>query len=120
MVDKYAIEHEPAMVEPVDGSDRLRITLRSRPRGGSASRRRRSSSAATGLAVPYDAVFIDAHGELLGLHEPGAARVRPPRRSSIEREEAGDALLPTGRRPGTQVVTVGRPGAVRPEDAVAH
>ncbi len=119
VVDTYAIEHEPAVVEPIDGSDQVRITLEEQ-----AARRLEIDTTpveqnATGLAVPSSAVFVDPNGTWWVYTNPEPL-VFIRHEIGLEREEAGIAHLSTGPQAGTEVVIVGVPELYGLEDAVAH
>ena len=60
------------------------------------------------LVVPYDAVFLDAHGDFWVYTNPEPlVFVREP--IDIVRETSDRAFLAEGPPPGTDVVTVGVP-----------
>ena len=106
--DEYVIDEQPYKLEPVEGEDVLRVILtesaaerlgiETRPVEGSGSR----------LAVPNDAVFLDAHGDFWVYTNPEPlAFVRAP--IEIARESSSQAILTEGPPVGTEVVTVGVP-----------
>ena len=119
VVDSYAIEHEPAVVESIDGSDQVRIILEEQ-----AARRLEIDTTpveqnATGLAVPSSAVFVDPNGTWWVYTNPEPL-VFVRHEIGIEREEAGIAHLSTGPQAGTEVVTVGVPELYGLEDTASH
>lgn len=107
--DKYEIEEQPYSLEPVEGEeDALRVILiasaaerlgiETSPVEGSGSK----------LVVPYDAVFLDAHGDFWVYTNPEPLEfVRAP--IEIARETSSAAVLTEGPPAGTEVVTVGVP-----------
>ena len=117
LVDTYAIEHEPAVVESIDGSDQVRITLEEQ-----AARRLEIETSpveqnATGLAVPSSAVFVDPDGKWWVYTSPEPL-VFVRHEIDLEREEDGVAHLTSGPPAGTEVVTVGVPELSGLEDTV--
>ncbi len=112
------IEQQPYSLEPIEGEDVLRVTLteaaveRRRHRDESRSRQRGS-----GLVVPYDAVYLDAHGEFWVYTNPEPlVFVRAP--IEIARETSSHAILAEGPPAGTAGRDRRRPGAVRIRDGV--
>jgi hypothetical protein len=106
--DEYVIEHQPYSLEPIEGEEVLRVTLTeaAAEHAGieTASVERRGSR----LMVPYDAVYLDAHGEFWVYTNPEPlVFVRAP--IEIARETSTQAILSDGPPAGTQVVTVGVP-----------
>jgi len=105
--DEY-VREEPYSVETVDGDEAPRITLTE-----SAVERLGIETAVVGsrgdeLVVPYDAVFLDAHGDLWVYANPEPfVFVREP--IDIVRETSDRAFLADGPPEGTHVVTVGVP-----------
>ena len=119
MVDSYAIEHEPAVVESIDGSDQVRIILEEQ-----AARRLEIDTTpveqnATGLAVPSSAVFVDPNGTWWVYTNPEPL-VFERHEIGLEREEGGVAYLSSGPPAGATVVTVGVPELYGVEEAVGH
>jgi hypothetical protein len=106
--DEYVIEERPYELEPVEGQDVLRVILTE-----SAAERigietttveRRGSR----LVVPYDAVYLDAHGDYWVYTNPEPLEfVRAP--IEIARESSTEAFLREGPPAGTPIVTVGAP-----------
>ena len=107
--DEYASEEQPYTVETVDG-ERGSAGHPDRVRGRTARHRDGPSSSrgATSWSCPYDAVFIDAHGDFWVYTNPEPlVFVRAP--IDIVRETS-DRGVPRRRPAGrTQVVTVGVP-----------
>ena len=105
--DEY-VREEPYSVESVEGDELPRITLTE-----SAVERLGIETAAVEsrgdeLVVPYDAVFLDAHGDFWVYANPEPlVFVREP--IAIVRETSDRAFLAEGPPPGTNVVTVGVP-----------
>lgn len=106
--DKYEIEQQPYRTVPVPGQDVSRVILTE-----AAVRHVGIETAAVEqrgrfLVVPYDAVFIDAHGAMWVYTNP---KPREFVRASIDivRETSTEAFLDQGPKAGTRVVTVGVP-----------
>lgn len=98
--------YEPAALEPIDGTELMRVILTE-----DAARRIRLetgtvSSAGEVVSVPESAVWIDEHGEewVYTEQEP-LVFVREAIR--VDRYEDGVAVLTDGPPTGTLVVTVG-------------
>ncbi|MGZ5329414.1 MAG: hypothetical protein ACXWFU_13745 [Actinomycetota bacterium] len=106
--DEYERE-EPYTLEAIDGDDgiaRVLLTDSAVERLGIETVPVESSGSK--LVVPYDAVFIDAHGEFWVYTNPEPlAFVRAP--IVIDRETSSQAILSDGPPVGTLVVTVGVP-----------
>lgn len=106
--DEYVIEEQPYTLEPVEGQDVLRVILEESAveRLGieTASVEARGSK----LVVPFDAVFIDAHGDFWVYTNPEPfVFVRAP--IEVAHETVTEATLSDGPPAGTEVVTVGIP-----------
>jgi Cu/Ag efflux pump CusA len=119
VVDTYTIEHEPAVVESIDGADQVRITLEEQ-----AAQRLQIDTAPveehpTGLAVPSSAIFVDPEGTWWVYTNPEPL-VFVRHEIGLEGDEGGVALFSSGPQAGTQVVTVGVPELYGLEQAVAH
>ena len=106
--DEYVIDEQPYRLEAVEGQDVLRVILtesaverlgiETSPVRGNDSR----------LVVPYDAVYLDAHGDFWVYTNPAPLEyVRAP--IEIARESSSFAVLSEGPPAGTEVVTVGIP-----------
>jgi hypothetical protein len=107
--DEYEIEDKPYTLEPVEGQDVLRVILDEK-----AVERlgiRTAQVEAVGqqrLTVPYDAVYLDAHGDVWVYTTPEPfVHVRAP--IELVRETSTEANLVDGPAEGTEVVTVGVP-----------
>jgi hypothetical protein len=106
--DEYELEQQPYQLEAVEGQDVLRVTLTE-----SAVERLGIETSAveangSGVVVPYDAVFLDAHGDFWVYTNPEPLEyVRAP--IEIVRETSSRAVLSEGPPAGTLVVTVGVP-----------
>jgi hypothetical protein len=97
-----ASEGEPAVVEPIKGTDVSRVRL-----SADAARRLGIETApAARKAIPAAAVLYNAEGTTFTYINPQRlVFVRSP--ISVDRIERGQAYLSKGPPPGTQVVTVG-------------
>jgi hypothetical protein len=107
--DEYVIEEQPYTLEPVEGEEELfrvillesaveRLGIETAPVKVSGSK----------LVVPYDAVYLDAHGDFWVYTNPEPLEfVRAP--IKIGRETSTQAFLTEGPPAGTEVVTVGVP-----------
>jgi hypothetical protein len=106
--DEYVIETQPYKLEPVEGQEVLRVILTE-----SAAKHLGIETVAVRrvgpeLVVPYEAVFIDAHGGFWVYTNPEPFEfVRAP--IDIVRESSTQAFLAEGPPEGTQIVTVGVP-----------
>jgi hypothetical protein len=117
--DAYTIEHEPAHVEAIPGSDRVRITLEEPAAKRLAIRTVSVRKAADGLVVPSSAVFVDPEGRWWVYTNP-EPQVFVRHEIGLDRQAAGRAYLSSGPPVGTQVVTVGVPELAGVEDGVGH
>lgn len=106
--DEYVIEEQPYTLEPIEGQDVLRLTLTE-----SAVERLGIETAVveehgSKLVVPYDAMFIDAHGDFWVYTNPEPqVFIRAP--IEVDSETSTQAILSDGPPAGTEVVTVGIP-----------
>ena len=118
VADEYTIEHEPAHVEKVAGSDHVKITLEEGRRSGWPS----DDGGPEGRQAAGRAVRGRVRGHRrapLGVRQPRAPRVRPPR-DRRRPGSGGRAYLSSGPPAGTRVVTVGVPQLAGIEDGVGH
>jgi hypothetical protein len=107
--DEYVIEEQPYTLEPVEGEeDLLRVILLESAAERLGIETVPVEANGSKLVVPYDAVFIDAHGDFWVYTNPEPLEFV---RASIEivRETSARAFLATGPAAGTEVVTVGVP-----------
>lgn len=106
--DEYEIERQPYQLEAIEGRDVLRVTLTASAVERLGIETSPVEAAGSGLVVPYDAVFLDSHGDFWVYTNP-----RPLEfvRAAIEitRETSSHAVLSEGPPVGMQVVTVGVP-----------
>jgi hypothetical protein len=106
--DEYELEQQPYQLEAVDGQDVLRVTLTESAAQRLGIETSPVEASGSGVSVPYDAVFLDAHGDFWVYTNPEPlVFVRAP--IEIERETSSSAVLSEGPPAGTQVVTVGVP-----------
>jgi hypothetical protein len=106
--DEYVIEHQPYALEPIEGEEVLRVTLTQAAVEHAGIETDPVERRGSRLMVPYDAVYLDAHGEFWVYTNPEPlVFVRAP--IEIARETSTQAFLSDGPPAGTQVVTVGVP-----------
>jgi Cu/Ag efflux pump CusA len=108
VADEYTIEHEPAHVESIAGSDIARITLEQRAAERLAVQTTEVEEAAQGLVVPSSAVFVDPEGHWWVYTNPEPL-VFVRHEIDLDRQAGGRAYLSSGPPAGTRVVTVGVP-----------
>jgi Cu/Ag efflux pump CusA len=119
VADEYTIEHEPAHLEAIAGSDRVEITLEEQAARRLAIETTEVREAGNGLVVPSSAVFVDTHGDWWVYTNP-APLVFVRHEIGLDREAGGRAYLSSGPPAGTKVVTVGVPELAGIEDGVGH
>ena len=117
--DAYIVENDPGAVEHVEGSDLGRVRLT-----GEAVRRLGVETApvtraGAHLAVPEEALFVDPEGVWWVYTNP-APGVYVRHEVGLARYRAGRAVLASGPKPGTEVVTVGVPELYGIEAEVGH
>ena len=106
--DEYVIEHQPYTLEPVEGTDLQKVILTRSASDHLGVETRPVKERGSHLVIPYDAVFIDAHGGFWVYTNPAPLEfVRAP--IEIARESSTHAFLSEGPPAGTPVVTVGVP-----------
>jgi len=122
--DAAAGESEPATLEPLEGTDLMRVTLTSQAaeRLGVKTVPVRDAGAgggATQTVVPYGAVIYDAEGETWVYTSPEPlVFVRAP--IEVDRVEGRNVLLSSGPATGTDVVSVGAAELFGAEFEVGH
>jgi hypothetical protein len=108
VTDEYVIEKQPYSLEPIEGEDVLRVILTESALEHIGIETIPVEKRGSRLVVPYDAVYIDAHGGFWVYTNPEPlVFVRAP--IEISRESSTQAFLADGPPAGTQVVTVGAP-----------
>ena len=108
IADEYVIEHQPYSLEPIEGEEVLRVTLTEAAVEHAGIETAPVEKRGSTLVVPYDAVYLDAHGEFWVYTNPEPlVFVRAP--IEIARETSTQAILSDGPPARTQVVTVGVP-----------
>jgi hypothetical protein len=108
VTDEYVIETQPYTLEPVEGQDVLRVILTQSAREHLGIETMPVQKRGSRLVVPYDAVYLDAHGGFWVYTNPEPlVFVRAP--IEIVHETSSRAFLTDGPPAGTQVVTVGAP-----------
>ena len=106
--DEYEIEDKPYTLEPVEGQDVLRVVLEEAAVERLGIETVPVEQRGSRLVVPYDAVYLDAHGDFWVYTNPEPNEfLRAP--IDIARESSTEAFLSKGPPIGTQVVTVGAP-----------
>ena len=120
VADEYTIEHEPAHVEKVAGSDHVqRSPWRREAAQRLAIQTTEVRKAARQLVVPSAAVFVDTEGRHWVYTNPEPL-VFVRHEIAVDREAGGRAYLSSGPPAGTRVVTVGVPQLAGIEDGVGH
>jgi hypothetical protein len=105
--DEYEIK-QPYSLEPIEGQDVLRVSLTESAVERLGIETVAVETSGSNLVVPYDAVYIDSHGDFWVYTNPEPlVFVRAP--IDIARETSTEAILADGPPAGTQVVTVGAP-----------
>ncbi|HWC70337.1 MAG TPA: hypothetical protein VG993_04155 [Actinomycetota bacterium] len=106
--DEYVIEDKPYTLEPVEGEDVLRIVMEESAVERLGIETVPVEQRGSRLVVPYDAVYIDAHGGFWVYTNPEPFEyVRAP--IDIVKETSTQAFLSEGPPAGTEIVTVGAP-----------
>jgi Cu/Ag efflux pump CusA len=119
VADEYTIEHEPAHVQPIEGTDHVQITLEEQAAQRLAIQTTEVEKAAGQLVVPSSAVIVDTEGHRWVYTNPKPL-VFVRHEIGLEREVGGRAYLSSGPPAGTRVVTVGVPELAGVEDGVGH
>jgi hypothetical protein len=106
--DEYVIEEQPYTLEPIEGEEVLRVILTESAAEHIGVETVPVERRGSKLVVPYDAVYIDAHGGFWVYTNPEPlVFIRAP--IDIARETSTEAILADGPPAGTEVVTVGAP-----------
>ena len=119
VADDYTIEHEPAHVQPIEGTDHVQITLEEEAAQRLAIQTTEVKQAAGQLVVPSSAVIVDTEGHRWVYTNPKPL-VFVRHEIGLEREVGGRAYLSSGPPAGTRIVTVGVPELSGVEDGVGH
>jgi hypothetical protein len=118
----YEREHEPAEVEPIEGTDLSRIVLEAEAAerlGIETVPVRAMEGNETQQVIPYAAVHYDPKGETWAYTSPThLTYVRESIR--VDYIEGGEAVLSDGPPSGTEVVTVGVSELYGAETGVGH
>lgn len=104
--DAYVVENDPGSVEHVEGSEIGRVLLADgadRRLGVETASVRRTGAQ---LVVPDSALFVDPEGVWWVYTNPDDG-VYVRRAVDVAAQQDGRAILTSGPRPGTRVVTVG-------------
>jgi hypothetical protein len=107
--DEYEVEQRPYSLEPVEGNDELlRVVLTEEAAAHVGIETVPVERRGSRLVIPYDAVFLDAHGAFWVYTNPEPLEfVRAP--IEIARETSTHAFLTDGPPKGTEIVVVGVP-----------
>jgi hypothetical protein len=107
--DEYEVEQQPYSLEPVEGNDDvLRVVLTEDAVAHVGIETVPVERRGSMLVIPYDAVFLDAHGAFWVYTNPEPLEfVRAP--IEIARETSTRAFLTDGPPEGTEIVVVGVP-----------
>jgi Cu/Ag efflux pump CusA len=119
VADKYTIEHEPAAVESIAGSDHAQVSLEERAAQRLAIQTTSVEKRGNSLVVPSSAVFVDPNGAWWVYTNPKPL-VFERQKIALQREAGNLAYLSSGPSAGTRVVTVGVPELYGVEEAVGH
>jgi hypothetical protein len=119
IADAYTIEHQPASVETVAGSDNVRVRMEEQAAQRLSVKTEAVTQRGGELVVPSSAVFVDPDGKWWVYTSPEPL-VYERKEIVIDREAGGVAYLKSGPPAGTQVVTVGVPQIYGVEDEVGH
>ena len=104
--DAYVIENDPGSVEHVEGSDIGRVTLSADAEDRLGVQTTRVTREGRHLAVSDAAIFVDPDGAWWVFTRPEAG-VYVRHEIVLDRQRDGLALLASGPRAGTEVVTAG-------------
>ena len=119
IADAYTIEHQPAHVETVAGSDKVRVTMEEQAAQRLSVKTTAVTQRGDELVVPSSAIFVSPEGAWSVYTSPEPL-VFERHEITVTREEGGMAYLSSGPSAGTQVVTVGVPQIYGVEDEVGH
>jgi hypothetical protein len=119
ITDSYTIEHQPAVAEPVRGTDHVRVTVEKEAVERLRIQTSRVEKAPGGLVVPSAAVFVDPEGQWWVYTSPERF-VYQRQRVAVVREDGGQAFLSRGPSVGSEVVTRGAPELYGVEDESGH
>ncbi|ONI74032.1 hypothetical protein BWI15_11685 [Kribbella sp. ALI-6-A] len=119
VADSYEIEHEPAHLETVAGSNHPRIVLEPEAVRRLSIRSTPVRRQANLLVVPGAAVFVDPAGGWWVYTNP-EPNVYLRHAIKIQRQAGGLAYLTSGPPAGTEVATVGVPTLYGVEEEVGH
>jgi len=118
----YEREHEPAEVEPIEGTELSRVILEAEAAerlGIQTVPVRPMEGSETLQVIPYGAVLYDAQGATWAYTSP--ADLTYIRESiSVDHIEGDEAVISEGPVPGTEVVTVGVAELFGAETGVGH
>lgn len=103
--DEHVID-EPALIEPIEGSEVARIMLTERAAERLDIQTAVVEPAASGTVVPTAAVMVDPSG-VFWVYTSPEPLVFVRHEITIDREEGDRAFLLAGPPPGSQVVIVG-------------
>jgi Cu/Ag efflux pump CusA len=119
IVDTYTIQQEPAHLEPIEGSDRVRVVVTEQAARRLAMKTAPIQASSRGTLVPTSATFVDPDGVWWVYTNP-EPQVFVRERIEIA-QEAGDlTYISSGPAPGTEVATVGVAELYGVENEVGH
>jgi hypothetical protein len=106
--DKYVIENEPYTLEPVIGSELLKVTLDEQAVERIGIQVGHVTSSSEQQLVPSGALWMDVDGVFWVYTNP-EPNVYLRHRVDVLDDDGTHAILASGPEPGTPVVTVGVP-----------
>lgn len=106
--------YEPAIVEPIEGSDVARVTLTEDAAGRIGLDTTSVTSRGELAVVPESAVWVDANGDEWVYTNPETL-VFIRAQVVVDRYDEGSAFLRDGPVPGTEVASIGVPQLIGSE-----
>ena len=116
---KTAGHHEPATLEPIEGTDVKRVSFSAEGAARVGLQTASVSEDGQQKVVPYAAVLYDSEGDTFTYTSPERLTyVRVP--IKVDQADGDQAVLSDGPPVGTQIVTVGAAEVYGAEFEVAH